>query len=208
MPAAFAMRRAILRPRNPMPWLPSFDPHSDDSRQNGGIQTGIGKNVGDICAAGKCRAAKKPFRQKRQSRTAVQMNEPSNREEVIFEAALKLPVEQRADYLQKTCGDDAALRVRIEGLLKAYQDAGGFMEEPAARKTIMLSLSPSPDEKPGDRIGRYKLLQQIGEGGCGVVYMPSRKNRSAVASRSRSSSWAWTRKASSRDSRRNVRRWR
>jgi len=98
------------------------------------------------------------------------MNESPNREEVIFEAALKLPLEQRADYLQKTCGDDAALRERIEGLLKAYQDAGGFMEEPAARKTIVLSLSPS-DEKPGDKIGRYKLLQQIGEGGCGVVYM-------------------------------------
>ncbi len=45
------------------------------------------------------------------------------------------------------------------------------MEEPAApgRKTIVLTLPP--DEKPGDKIGHYKLLQQIGEGGCGVVYM-------------------------------------
>ena len=99
------------------------------------------------------------------------MNEPSHRDEVIFAAALELPPGLRADYLQKTCGEDAALRGRIEGLLKAYQDAGGFMEEPAAaRKTIVLSLPPS-DEQPGDRIGRYKLLQQIGEGGCGAVYM-------------------------------------
>jgi len=99
------------------------------------------------------------------------MNGSPNREEVIFESSLKLPAGQRADYLQKTCGGDAALRTRIEGLLKAYQDAGRFMEEPAAtRKTIVLLLPPS-DEKPGDRIGRYKLLQQIGEGGCGVVYM-------------------------------------
>src|SRR6185312_11323018 len=101
------------------------------------------------------------------------MSDSPNRDAEIFEAALKLSAEQRAEYLQETCGNDAALRGRIEGLLKAYQDAGGFMEEPAASagKTIVLSLSPSSDEKPGDKIGRYKLLQQIGEGGCGVVYM-------------------------------------
>jgi serine/threonine protein kinase len=99
------------------------------------------------------------------------MSESSNREEEIFEAASKLPPDQRVAYLQTACGDDAALRARIEGLLKAHNEAGGFMLEPAgsARKTIVLTLPP--DEKPGDKIGRYKLLQQIGEGGCGVVYM-------------------------------------
>ena len=99
------------------------------------------------------------------------MSESSSREEEIFEAASKLPPEQRAAHLQTACGDDAALRARIEGLLKAHDEAGGFMQEPAgpARKTIVLTLPP--DEKPGDKIGRYKLLQQIGEGGCGVVYM-------------------------------------
>jgi len=99
------------------------------------------------------------------------MSEPSNREEEIFEAALQLPVEQRAAYLQEACAGDAALRARVEGLLKAQNEAGSFMEEPAAqgRKTIVLTLPP--DEKPGDKIGHYKLLQQIGEGGCGVVYM-------------------------------------
>jgi serine/threonine protein kinase len=99
------------------------------------------------------------------------MNTPPNREEEIFEAASKLPPEQRGTYLQSACGDDAALRSRVEGLLKAHDEAGGFMAEPAAapRKTIVLTLPP--DEKPGDKIGRYKLLQQIGEGGCGIVYM-------------------------------------
>src|SRR5215469_74829 len=99
------------------------------------------------------------------------MSTPSNREEEIFEAAAKLPVEQREAYLQEACAGDAALRARIEGLLKAHEGAGSFMEEPAApaRKTIVLTLPP--DEKPGDKIGNYKLLQQIGEGGCGVVYM-------------------------------------
>src|SRR5215469_17009969 len=99
------------------------------------------------------------------------MSTPSNREEEIFEAAAKLPVEQREAYLQEACAGDAALRARIEGLLKAHEGAGSFMEEPPApaRKTIVLTLPP--DEKPGDKIGNYKLLQQIGEGGCGVVYM-------------------------------------
>jgi eukaryotic-like serine/threonine-protein kinase len=99
------------------------------------------------------------------------MSEPSNHEEEIFEAASKLPVEQRGAWLQEACAGDAALRARVEGLLKAHEEAGGFMEEPAAatRKTIVLTLPL--DEKPGDKIGRYKLLQQIGEGGCGVVYM-------------------------------------
>ncbi|HXC99407.1 MAG TPA: protein kinase [Verrucomicrobiae bacterium] len=99
------------------------------------------------------------------------MSESSSREEEIFEAASKLPAEQRGAYLQTACGGDTALRARIEGLLKAHNEAVGFMEEPAgpARKTIVLTLPP--DEKPGDKIGRYKLLQQIGEGGCGIVYM-------------------------------------
>ncbi len=99
------------------------------------------------------------------------MSEPSHREEEIFEAASKLPAEQRGAYLQEACAGDAALRSRVEGLLKAQNEAGSFMEEPAApvRKTIVLTLPP--DEKPGDKIGHYKLLQQIGEGGCGVVYM-------------------------------------
>jgi serine/threonine protein kinase/tetratricopeptide (TPR) repeat protein len=102
------------------------------------------------------------------------MNEPSHNEEEIFEAALKLPPEQRAAYLQTACGGDAAharvVRARVLGLLAAHDQAGGFMEEPAApRKTIVLSFPP--EEKTGDKIGHYKLLQQIGEGGCGIVYM-------------------------------------
>ena len=100
------------------------------------------------------------------------MSEPLNREEAIFAEALKLPVEQRGAYLHGACGDDEGLRARVAALLQANQEAGGFLQEPAAAarsKTIVLALPL--DEKPGDRIGRYKLLQQIGEGGCGVVYM-------------------------------------
>src|SRR5580698_4734199 len=99
------------------------------------------------------------------------MSASSHREEEIFEAALKLPEGERAAYVDGACGGDAALRTRVLGLLTANAAAGSFMGEPAvsARKTMVVSLPP--DEKPGDRIGRYKLLQQIGEGGCGIVYL-------------------------------------
>jgi serine/threonine protein kinase len=97
------------------------------------------------------------------------MSESPGREEAIFEAALKLPAEQRADYLRDACGDDAAMCDRVKALLQANEHAGGFMQPPSRNKTIVLTLPP--EEKPGSKIGHYKLLQQIGEGGCGVVYM-------------------------------------
>jgi serine/threonine protein kinase/WD40 repeat protein len=100
------------------------------------------------------------------------MKPAESREETIFETAAELPPERRAAYLQEACGDVTGLRKRIENLLQAHDRGSKFMEEPAAppsEKTVVLAIPVS--EKPGDRIGRYKLLQQIGEGGCGIVYM-------------------------------------
>ena len=92
----------------------------------------------------------------------------------IFSAARSLPPSQRAAYLAQACGGNAALRQRIEELLAAGEEAGAFLANPAVAApkqsgTIRLALEPA--ETAGDQIGRYKLLQQIGEGGCGVVYM-------------------------------------
>ncbi len=101
-------------------------------------------------------------------------NQPS-REEQIFIAALRFVTrEERVAYLEGACVGDAALLQRVEARLLAHAQTG---DSPGPDVTV--KSAPSTDlplvepltEKPGDRIGRYKLLQQIGEGGCGVVYM-------------------------------------
>jgi serine/threonine protein kinase/tetratricopeptide (TPR) repeat protein len=111
------------------------------------------------------------------------MNESPNPEVAVFAAALELPADQRGAYLDQACAGDAALRRQVEALLRDHDEAGNFFEklasmaQPAAVEGEMpgptgtIRISAIPSEKAGDRIGRYKLLQQIGEGGCGVVYM-------------------------------------
>ena len=89
----------------------------------------------------------------------------------IFSEAIELTsAEERAAYLDRVCGADRALRDRVEGLLGAHDQADGFLESPAAPPTITKDSRPLT-EGPGTVIGPYKLLEQIGEGGMGVVYM-------------------------------------
>jgi serine/threonine protein kinase len=99
------------------------------------------------------------------------MNEPTA-EETIFAGAMRLAPEERDAYLDQACHGDAVLRQRLARLLNSYNEAGGFLDEPAAPIITQTRGPVLPlAEKPGDKIGRYKLLEQIGEGGCGVVYM-------------------------------------
>jgi eukaryotic-like serine/threonine-protein kinase len=108
----------------------------------------------------------------------------TEREEALFQAALQLEKpEERAAYLSRECGADPVLRQHVASLLRAHDRAGAFLDRPpsglrvavagpAEVQTATVKLEPPvPSEKPGDCIGHYRLLQKIGEGGCGVVYM-------------------------------------
>src|SRR5882724_10586073 len=95
------------------------------------------------------------------------MNDSSNRVMEVFAAVIELSGSDRSAHLERACGSDEELRRRVERLLKAHDQVGHFLEQPAPTAVPEASVG----EKPGDRIGRYKLLQQIGEGGCGVVYL-------------------------------------
>jgi eukaryotic-like serine/threonine-protein kinase len=122
------------------------------------------------------------------------MSQNHDQLETLFNAALGLSPPEREAYLAHACGGDAQLRQRVERLLRALDQAGGFLTAgekfnaasgPAAHGDLTgEGVPPSQSdaagdptvlapitEQPGDRIGRYKLLQRIGEGGCGVVYM-------------------------------------
>src|SRR4051812_8369826 len=89
----------------------------------------------------------------------------------VFTEALQLPADQRVVYLMRACGNDGELRQRVEALLQAHGLIGDFLEQSPQQSIIDVRALNSGSEKAGDRIGRYKLLQQIGEGGCGVVYL-------------------------------------
>jgi WD40 repeat protein/serine/threonine protein kinase len=97
------------------------------------------------------------------------MSDTTNREKEIFEQALALSSpEARAGFLQGACGTDTKLRSHIESLLRAHEAAGRFLVEKTSDDAPTV---PMPEERVGIVIGRYKLLQQIGEGGMGIVYM-------------------------------------
>jgi hypothetical protein len=93
-------------------------------------------------------------------------------EEEIFHAAsqFSLPAEQAA-YLTHACGTDAGLRDRIDKLLQIEAAAIEFFKPTHTDFGNLKQPAANPSEGAGTVIGRYKLREKIGEGGCGIVYI-------------------------------------
>jgi len=94
----------------------------------------------------------------------------------LFEQALGRRPEERASFLDVSCGGDAELRAEVERLLAADGAAGGFLEQPALGPGFELPPAfakgaDAPDHTAGERIGPYKILRRIGTGGMSEVYL-------------------------------------
>jgi serine/threonine protein kinase/Tfp pilus assembly protein PilF len=105
---------------------------------------------------------------------------------IFLEAVEKPTAEERAAYLDRACASDAELRQRIERLLAAESKVSSFLESPApglpspprvgegsggGGEGTIATVDEPVTERPGTVIGPYKLLEQIGEGGFGIVFM-------------------------------------
>ena len=89
----------------------------------------------------------------------------------IFTEALQLSGTAQQEFLDRACGTDEALRTEVESLLNSYQHAASFMEVPAVESAAESLLNETSQLKPGQRIKHYEIVEPIGEGGMGEVYL-------------------------------------
>jgi hypothetical protein len=98
--------------------------------------------------------------------------------EEIFQTALDLSETDRAQFINRACGNDPELRREVETLLTRYEEAGNLLEQPLYHQSGIqepASLLPiEPDPMIGQRLGAYRIEREIGSGGMGVVYVAER----------------------------------
>src|SRR5690242_9590284 len=104
------------------------------------------------------------------------MGDSRHNEVELFAKAIQLFGEERSAFLDVACAGDVGLRRRIEALLRSDDRLGNFLEEPPSSSIPLCRAKATAWETPGDRVGRYKLLEQIGEGGCGIVFMAEQED--------------------------------
>ncbi len=90
--------------------------------------------------------------------------------EIFLDALERTSPDDRKAFLEGACGHDAALLARVESLLRHHAE-DNFLEEPARADEDSPMSESAVSENIGTLIGRYKLREKIGEGGCGVVYV-------------------------------------
>ena len=94
------------------------------------------------------------------------MTKPEKWERIgaLFQRALELPVDERAEFLRQQCGDDESVRGEVASLVEAHAEAEGFLDRPAHR---------APEDVPrlgGSQLGVFEILERLGAGGMGEVY--------------------------------------
>ncbi len=96
--------------------------------------------------------------------------------EEIFNASLELPADERDGFLTDVCGNDSSLRHQIEYLINCHEQAGDFIEAPAAYNSLLTddAITLQLDSMVGRRVGAYQLVREIGRGGMGAVYLAIR----------------------------------